>query len=98
MDLRREADPLWRERVLDLVRTNGSAEPSGRIGYSAEARGEALVPTAEAVRVELSRVLTAPAPEPAADAVGVLVGTWHPDGPEAPAFSGHLAIVLRQRR
>ncbi|SDM58920.1 hypothetical protein SAMN04489726_2393 [Allokutzneria albata] len=56
------------------------------------------MPTAEAVRVELSRVLTAPAPEPAADAVGVLVGTWHPDGPEAPAFSGHLAIVLRQRR
>lgn len=94
-------DPVWRDGVLDLVRTGGVSEPSGRQRVGpAGAQGEQLVPgplTTDAVRVELRRVLTAGTPELAPDTVGLLTGTWHPDGPGTTSVSGCLAVVVPAR-
>ncbi|NUT97261.1 MAG: 1,4-alpha-glucan branching protein [Saccharothrix sp.] len=80
-------DPVWRAGVLDLVRTGGASEPSSRAGSApAEARGVLFGPPGS--RIEVVRVLT-PGPPPATG----LVGTWHPDGPDAPAVTGCLAVV-----
>ncbi|MEO6091127.1 MAG: hypothetical protein ABIQ18_49295 [Umezawaea sp.] len=93
-----QADPLWRERVLHVVRTGGVSDPSSRQGVgNAEALGEQLVPgplTADSVRVEPRRVLTTGTPALPPDAVGLLMGTWYPDGPGTTAVTGCLAVVV----
>jgi maltokinase-like protein len=93
-----QTDPLWHERMLHLVRTGGVSDPSGRQGpRHAEARGEQLVPgplTADSVRVEPRRVLTPGTPALPPDAVGMVMGTWYPDGPGTTAVSGFLAVVV----
>lgn len=92
-----QADPLWLDRVLHLVRTNGISDPSGRqnAGF-AEARGVQLLPgplTTDAVRVEPLRVVTPGTPAPAPDTAGLVSGTWQPGGPGTARVSGCLAVV-----
>ncbi|WP_446215589.1 maltokinase N-terminal cap-like domain-containing protein [Micromonospora sp. IBHARD004] len=91
------ADPVWVAELLRLVATGGVSEPSGKRGVGpAEARGRRLSAdplSAESVRIELRRVLT-PGGEPRdADALGVLTGTWHPDGPDSTPVDGCLAVL-----
>ncbi|GAA1263686.1 maltokinase N-terminal cap-like domain-containing protein [Saccharothrix xinjiangensis] len=91
-----EADPVWRDRVLDLVRTGGVADPSGRGGVGpAGARGEPLGPVTDGARVELVRLPTPGVPEPGPDVVGLVTGTWRPGGPGAEAVGGCLVVVRR---
>ncbi|MFD7655845.1 hypothetical protein ACFV4N_17870 [Actinosynnema sp. NPDC059797] len=91
-----EADPVWRDRVLDLVRTGGVADPAGRRGVGpAGARGERLGPVPDGARVEPVRLPVPGAPDPGPDVIGLLVGTWCPGGPDGGAVSGHLAVVRR---
>ncbi|CAL9405813.1 hypothetical protein SUDANB95_01548 [Actinosynnema sp. ALI-1.44] len=83
-------DPTFRSCVLDLVRTGGVSDPAGRSGFGpAEARGVSRRPL-PADGVEVVRVLT---PGPPPDAAGVVVGTWHPDGPDGEPATGCLAVV-----
>ena len=61
------ADPVWRNELLRLVRTNGISGPSSKKGVGpAQARGHRLTTgplTPDTVNVELRRVVTAgPAP------------------------------------
>jgi hypothetical protein len=92
-----QADPLWHDRVLHLVGTNGVADSSGRrnAGFL-EVRGESRTAaplTSDDARVELVRVLT-PGPPPFAPHVaGVVVGTWQPPTAGAAPSSGCLAVV-----
>jgi hypothetical protein len=92
-----EADPVWRSELLRLVCAGGVSEPSSKRGMAtAEARGHLLTAgklSVESVIIELQRVL---APGPCAadlDAVGRVMGTWHPRGPGTPAVTGCLAVV-----
>lgn len=91
-----QADPLWHDRVLHLVRTGGASDPSGRgTARFAEARGEARTSdplTPDVARVRLLRVLTPGPPPSGPDVAGVVLGTWNPPGGAAPA-TGCLAVV-----
>jgi hypothetical protein len=91
------ADPVWRSELLRLVRTNGVSDPSGKRGVGpAEARGHLLQPhecSADTVTIDLRRVLEADPPADELNAVGVVTGIWHPDGPGSPAATGRLAVV-----
>ncbi|MEJ2858572.1 MULTISPECIES: maltokinase N-terminal cap-like domain-containing protein [unclassified Saccharothrix] len=83
------ADPTWHAQVLDLVRTGGVSEPAGRSGVGpAEARGVLDGPLGS--RIEVVRVLT---PDTPPAGFGVVVGTWHPDGPDGDPVTGCLAVV-----
>jgi hypothetical protein len=92
-----EADPLWYERLLHVVRTNGVSDPSGRSAAGfAEVRGERLLPgplTTDTVRVELLRVVMPGAPSPSPDIAGLVMGTWQPKGADTVLASGCLAVV-----
>ncbi|ONI84669.1 hypothetical protein ALI22I_29495 [Saccharothrix sp. ALI-22-I] len=91
-----EADPVWRECVLDMVRTGGVSESSNRKGVGpALARGEWLAsgPLANEVRVELVRVPKPGTPDSGPDTVGLVTGIWYPDGPDTSAISGCLTLV-----
>jgi hypothetical protein len=92
-----QADPLWHDRVLHLVRTGGVSDPSGRRGVGvAEARGESRIAgplTPGVARVELLRVLTPGLPPFAPDIAGVMMGTWYPPTADAASTSGCLAVV-----
>ncbi|WP_189210831.1 maltokinase N-terminal cap-like domain-containing protein [Actinokineospora fastidiosa] len=88
-----EADPLWRERLLDLVWTNGVTDP-GSGALAARARGELRVPGSArtaAVRVRLVRVPVPGAPALGPDAIGVVTGTWQAG--EQASVSGCLAVI-----
>lgn len=90
-----EHDPVWRSELLHLVRTNGVSDPSGRSGVGpAEARGRLTGSEFnEDVHIELARVLCPGQPVAVSDIVGVVAGTWHPNGPDATPESGCLAVV-----
>ena len=91
------ADPLWQDRVLHLVRTNGVSDPSGRRDSgSTRARGVRLLADqlkTDAARVELLRVVVPGSPAATPDTAGFVMGTWQPDGPGTAAVSGCLAVV-----
>jgi hypothetical protein len=92
-----QADPLWRDRLLHLVRVNGVSDPSGRqnAGF-AEARGVQLLPgplTTDAVRVELLRVVTRGTPASTPDTAGLVMGTWQLGGQGIAPVIGCLAVV-----
>jgi hypothetical protein len=91
-----EFDPVWRAELLRLVGTNGVSDPGAkRPDAPAQARGRLLVArelSADRTAIEVRRVLIAgDAEEPGA--VGVVTGSWHPDGPRAPAVTGYLAVL-----
>lgn len=92
-------DPTWTRQVLALVRTGGTSEPSGRAGVGdAEARGhpldaESLCIPDDALCVEPLRTPTSRRYRTADGAVGLVLGLWHPDGPQSPPVTGRLATV-----
>ena len=92
-----EADPVWRNELLRLVRSNGISDPSSKRGVGpAEARGHLLRAgdlAAGPVAIELSRVLTPGHPAQQPGLAGLLMGTWHPGGPGGAAATGCLAVV-----
>jgi len=92
-----EADPVWRSELLRLVRSNGISDPSSKRGVGpAEARGHLLIAgdlAAGPVAIELSRVVTPGRPAEQPGITGLMMGTWHPDGPGAAAATGCLAVV-----
>jgi hypothetical protein len=91
------ADPVWVGELLRLIRTNGVSDPSGKRGVGpAEARGHLLIPrelTADTVTIELRRVLSTGRPADEPGVVGLVTGTWHPDGPGEATATGCLAVV-----
>lgn len=93
-----EADPVWRARLLHLIRSGGVSDPSTKRGPGpAEARGCPLDPeglAGHAVVIELIR-RPVPGPPPGAAAAGLVMGTWQPQGPAGPAVTGCLAIARR---
>jgi hypothetical protein len=94
-----EADPVWATELLRLVQTAGVSDPSGKRGAGpAEARGYRLISgdlAADAVTIELNRIVTTHRLAEEPDIVGLVTGTWHPDGPGTAAATGCLAAVRR---
>jgi hypothetical protein len=94
-----EADPVWRSQLLRLIRTNGVSDPSGKRGVGpAQAHGRLLAPGELAdnmVRIDLARVVIPGAPAEAPGIVGLVMGTWSPDGPAAAVATGCLAVARK---
>ncbi|WP_309112329.1 hypothetical protein [Saccharothrix sp.] len=87
-----EVDPTWQSCVLDLVRTAGVSDPAGRSGVGpAEARGLPRAPLPDGATIEVVRILT---PDALPDASSLLLGTWHPNGPDTTPATGCLAVVV----
>ena len=87
-----ETDPVWITELLRLVRTNGTFDESRkRDGGAAEAQGRRLRDFTDAeARIEVVRVLSSDTPADDPSVVGVVEGTWLPEG------SGRLAVVRAQ--
>jgi hypothetical protein len=94
-----EADPAWVSELLRLIRTNGVSDPSGKRGVGhAAARGRRLVPgefADEMVRIDLARVLFPGSPADDQTILGLVMGTWHPNGPAAATATGCLAVARK---
>jgi hypothetical protein len=92
-----ETDPVWRSELLRLVGSNGISDPSSKRGVGpAQARGHLLGAgdlAAGPVAIELCRVVTTGRRAEQPGLAGLVMGTWHPDGPGAPAAAGCLAVV-----
>ncbi len=94
-----EADPVWAGELLRLVVTEGTAMRAGRAGIGdTEVRGRRLgSPQAEvtAGTIELMRVLSPgePPPDPEPGLLGVVLGSWQPQGSGGATESGVLAVV-----
>ena len=90
------SDPIWAREVLRLIAENGSAERSSRSGVGAvEAWGRQLAATemtAEPEVIEVRRVLTEGG-LPEGPIVGLVMGSWQPDGPDGPSVTGCLAVA-----
>jgi len=90
-------DPVWIAAMLQMVAANATSEAdAGRSGVGpAEARGRLLTPVADMSKLSLHvrRTLQTGRPADAAGAVGVITGTWYPDGPDGPPARGWLATV-----
>ncbi|WP_433352744.1 hypothetical protein ACQP25_05940 [Microtetraspora malaysiensis] len=84
---------------LRLVRTNGTSEPGDEKGArEAYAQGRQVMPdelTGDAVTIELRRVLTVDHSAGEPDIVGLMTGTWYPNGPDAAVATGCLAVVRK---
>ncbi|HEX5117951.1 MAG TPA: hypothetical protein VFW65_22440 [Pseudonocardiaceae bacterium] len=92
-------DPVWVAEVSRLVATNGTSLPSGRSGVGpAEARGIRIRSAelmADATTIELLRRVPEGHPPYDPDAVGLVMGSWHPDGADGPVATGCLAVLHR---
>lgn len=95
-------DPVWAAELLHLVRDEAAAERSMRPGVGVtEAFGRRLAPwstdtaelTADTAVVDLRRVLDDGDPTDEAGVVGMLMGSWQPDGADGPTVRGCLALV-----
>jgi hypothetical protein len=91
------ADPVWVSELLRLVRTDGISDSSSKRGVGqAEARGVLLTSrnwSADTVTIDLRRVPGPSDPADELDAIGLVTGTWYPNGPASPAATGCLAVV-----
>jgi Maltokinase N-terminal cap domain len=90
-----EADLVWIGQLLRLVQAGGVCDPDPNRGQ-ARARGVPLGSgelSAATVTIELNRVQ--PAPEPAREpgVIGLVTGSWYPDGPDGAEASGCLAVI-----
>lgn len=98
-------DPVWAAAMVDLAARHGTSEPAGRRGLGpAEARGDWLDPAEPAdltpgrTAVELHRWLPARSPALEPGIVGLVHGSWHPDGTHGTAVTGCLAVVRKRER
>lgn len=97
------ADPVWAAELVRLVATGGVSEPSGKGGVApAGAHGHPVAgcdPRTAAMTIVLERMpgpVHGPgAPAGVPDVLGTVTGWWHPDGPDAPAATGLLAVLRR---
>jgi hypothetical protein len=90
------ADPVWTRELLALVAAGATADPAGRAGPGpTTARGHLLRPwpATTTPRIELTRRLRPGPPPHDPGVLGVLLGTWHPLGPDEPPADGPLAIL-----
>lgn len=90
-----EKDPIWAGEVLRLIHAEGVSEPSGKRGVGeAQARGRRVTQDdLTDVRIELRRVLVTGDLPDEPGTIGLMMGTWRPNGPDAPAETGCLATV-----
>ena len=96
------ADPVWAGQLLRLVRSEGVSESSGRRGASQTvARGRLLdrdaALAADAVAIDLIRMVTDREPQPDQDVVGLVTVTGLADGQDAGSAGGCLAVIRRTR-
>jgi hypothetical protein len=93
------ADPLWCSAILRLVRDGGVSDPSTKRGVGpALARGRVLSRedlSAGTVTIELRRLLTPGEPAVKPDTAGLVMGTWHPDGPGTASMTACLAVLRK---
>ena len=95
------ADPVWAGQVLDLVRTGGvSGHGTGPGVGPAEARGRLLgrpgMLTRDTAAIDLMRVVIGGEVAPDPGILGLVSGSWYPDGPGAEAATGCLAVVRKR--
>jgi hypothetical protein len=90
-----ETDPVWQAELRRLIADNGVSDPSQKRGVGpAEARGQRITdPLPDNVIIELCRVplMGRPAPDPSI--VGLVFGTWYPEGPGTRPDGGCLGIA-----
>jgi hypothetical protein len=89
------ADPVWQVALLSLIRSGGDSDQSSKQGVGAAvARGQLLGSgNLSAEGIEVTRVPRPGEPVDEAGVVALVMGTWHPDGADAPAVTGRLAVV-----
>jgi hypothetical protein len=91
------ADPVWLSELVGLVASESVSEPSSKRGVGpAQARGLRLLTSDLAMDpaiVNLIRVVTVGGPVGGPGVAGVVMGSWHPDGPDTAEVSGCLAVV-----
>lgn len=91
------ADPVWVNELLRLVQTNAVSEPSAKRGVGpAEARGHLLTArtlSVDTANIDLLRMLTLGQTIDQSNAIGLVTGTWHPQGAESPPATGCLAVI-----
>ena len=87
-------DPVWRLRILDLVESEGTAD-SG----TAKAVGRRIGPhPLDGACIGVVRVLAEGQSDPhGPEVVGLICGSWHPDGPDSRETTGSLAVLRRPR-
>jgi hypothetical protein len=94
-----QADPVWHSAMLRLVQDGGVSDPSTKRGVGpALARGRLLTAenlTACTVTIELRRLLTPGGPAAEPGAAGLVMGTWHADGPGTASVTGRLAVIRK---
>lgn len=105
-------DPVWAAEVLHLVRDEAVAERSIRPGVGVtEAFGRRLTPwststvvdwhlelAADTVVIDARRVLDEGDPPDEPGLVGMLMGSWQPDGADGPTAHGWLALMRSKVR
>jgi hypothetical protein len=95
------ADPVWAERLLHLIQTGGVSDRSSKRGVgAAEARGRLLdrseTLTRDTAVIDLKRMVISGDLALGPDIVGLVSGTWYPDGPGADPATGCLAMVRKR--
>lgn len=97
------ADPVWAERLLHLVRTGGVSDNSSKRGVGpAEARGVLVgrpdMLTCGTAVIDLRRAVISGDLGPDPGVLGLVAGTWYPDGPGTDPATGWLAVVRKRAR
>jgi hypothetical protein len=92
-----ETDSVWTGQLLRIVLAGGAADPSGKRGVGpVQARGHRsgrdALPSGR-LRIDLVHRPAAGARIDDPAVAGVLVGTWHPDGPDRATVTGCLALL-----
>jgi hypothetical protein len=86
-----EADPVWRQVILRLVRDGGAVE-----GHVAAVRGQPLDPgtlDADGLVIDLRRVLAPGEPAVGPGIAGLMMGSWSPGGAGTESVTGCLALI-----
>jgi hypothetical protein len=92
------ADPVWAEQLLRLVRAGGVSERGARQGVgSAEAHGRVLgrpdMLTRDTAAIDLKRVVIPGEVALDRGIIGLVSGSWYPQGPTGAPATGCLAVV-----
>ena len=86
-----EADPVWHQEILRLVRDGEAVE-----GHVAAVRGQPLDPgtlDAGGLVIDLRRVLAPGEPAVGPGIAGLMMGSWSPGGAGTESVTGCLALI-----
>ena len=86
-----EADPVWRQEILRLVRDGGAVE-----GHLAAVRGQPLYLgklDADSLVIDVQRVLTPGKPAADPGIAGLMMGSWSPGGAGTESVTGCLTAI-----